>query len=763
MSFNLQRLALLFALFLSASSLMWSCHRDPATRIQKAMERGDHEFNGGKYPEAIIYYGQVLQVDSHYAEAHYKLAQSQMKMGSFASAFSEFARTVELDPQNWAAQLELAKLSLRGGKAQDAKDRALVILQGNSQNADAQIVLSSADAALGDSKKALREAQEATLMAPDQPIVFLNLGALQARTGDATGAEATLKKAKALDSTGVTAMMTLGSFYEQQRRWTQAVEEFQAAITRAPSNPMPRAALASVYMNQGQDALAEKTLAETKQQLKDDPGAYRMLGDYYLGRGENTKALSEFSALASQHPKDRQVRKTYIQLLVLNHRIDEAASLTDDLLKNSPQDIEGLALRGEIQLQQGKVDDSIQTLQQALHASADNAFAHYQMGLALRQKGKPQEAESELREAVRLSPSLYEAWRALGEIALQRGDWSGLHNIAVELKKIAPRAAEGYLFDATSRMNQNDAASAEADLNQLVTIAPDKALGYVKLGQLRAFQKRLNEAEALYRQALSHEPGSVEAVQGLVDVDFRRNKPDDGLQLLKTTIERNPNSTQLYLLQAQALLQNKQPGEAERALERALQIDKQNVNAVVLLAQVQAGRGARDEAISTYRRAIEIAPNSAALQVALGGLYESVGNWQKAQTTYQQALSMQPDNPQAANNLAYILLEHNGSVNLALTLAQAARRGLPNSPNTADTLGWAYYHNGAYSVAQPLLEEAVKKVSDNAAYRYHLGVTYQKLNDNARARAQFEKVISLNPGSPIADESRRALEQTSGG
>src|SRR3984885_8062300 len=173
MSFNL-RLTLLFALFLPASSLMWSCHRDPASRIQKAMERGDRESNAGKCPEAIIYYGQALQVDSHYAPAHYKLAQCQLKTGSFASAFREFARTVELDPQNWAAQLELAKLSLRGGKAQDAKDRALVILQSNPKNADAEMVSSSADAALGNSKDALREAQEATVMAPDQPAVFIN-------------------------------------------------------------------------------------------------------------------------------------------------------------------------------------------------------------------------------------------------------------------------------------------------------------------------------------------------------------------------------------------------------------------------------------------------------------------------------------------------------------------------------------------------------------------------------------------------------------
>jgi Tfp pilus assembly protein PilF len=108
MSFNLRRLTLLFALLLPASSLMMSCHWDPSSRIQKAMGRGDREFNEGKCPEAIIYYGQVLQIDSHHPQAHYKLAQCQLKMGNFASAFGEFARTVELDPQNWAAQLELA-------------------------------------------------------------------------------------------------------------------------------------------------------------------------------------------------------------------------------------------------------------------------------------------------------------------------------------------------------------------------------------------------------------------------------------------------------------------------------------------------------------------------------------------------------------------------------------------------------------------------------------------------------------------------------
>ena len=109
------------------------------------------------------------------------------------------------------------------------------------------------------------------------------------------------------------------------------------------------------------------------------------------------------------------------------------------------------------------------------------------------------------------------------------------------------------------------------------------------------------------------------------------------------------------------------------------------------------------------------------------------------------------------------MLEHGGSPNVALTLAQTARRGLPNLPNSADTLGWAYYNNGGYSVAVPLLEDAVKATPNNQAYRYHLGLTYQKLNDPAKAKAELEKAINLNPKSPVADQARSALSQLSGG
>ncbi len=125
----------------------------------------------------------------------------------------------------------------------------------------------------------------------------------------------------------------------------------------------------------------------------------------------------------------------------------------------------------------------------------------------------------------------------------------------------------------------------------------------------------------------------------------------------------------------------------------------------------------------------------------------------------QKALDVQPDYPLAANNLAYLMLEHGGNTDVALTLAQTARRSLPDSPNVADTLAVAYYQKGVYSSAIDLLQEGLAKQPNNAGMHYHLGLAYQKMNKSAQAREEFEKALKLNPKTADADAIRKALLQ----
>jgi tetratricopeptide (TPR) repeat protein len=103
------------------------------------------------------------------------------------------------------------------------------------------------------------------------------------------------------------------------------------------------------------------------------------------------------------------------------------------------------------------------------------------------------------------------------------------------------------------------------------------------------------------------------------------------------------------------------------------------------------------------------------------------------------------------------MMESGQEIDVALSLAQIAHRGMPNSPNTADTLAWAYYYKGTYASARDLLESALKISPDNASIQYHLGMTYSKLGDKADAILHLKKAAALAPNTQTQKNADQAL------
>src|SRR3974390_1950211 len=87
----LSSLVLLFLVFAFAS-----CSTDPSAKRQKFIAQGDQSFAKENYPEAVIYYSRALQVDKASAEAHYKLAKCYIKQKTWANAYQELSKAVEL-------------------------------------------------------------------------------------------------------------------------------------------------------------------------------------------------------------------------------------------------------------------------------------------------------------------------------------------------------------------------------------------------------------------------------------------------------------------------------------------------------------------------------------------------------------------------------------------------------------------------------------------------------------------------------------------
>lgn len=752
-----QKLNAFLTPILCIALLAVGCSRDPNIRKANFVRKGDVYFQKGEYREALITYSRAIQIDPDYADAYYKAAQCQLHLSNWQGAFQALARTVQLQPNNWPAQLDLAKLLLAGGESGQARDKALLILKNNPDDVDARMVLSNAYALLGDLTNSLAAAQEAVAKAPGRADAYTNLGILQERAGLFPQGEVSLQHAHALDSAALDPVMALGRAYERQKRWADAQKQYEAAISMAPKKVAPRIALASLWKNQGQLDLAQKVLEQAKTQLPDDPAAYRLLGQYYISLNEPEKALAEFQELSKAHPNDLEVKKTLAQLLMSAHRQPEANEITQNILKSAPQDSDALLLKAQSQLQEKKWDDAISTLQQLIHNAPQDAAAHFYLGTALRGKGDHILAAQELRKSLELQPGNIQAWRVLAAITQEDSDWTALESVGNHLKTAQPLIPDGYLYHGIARMNQGDGPGAEADLKTLLQLAPDSPVSYVTLAQLRVAEKKWSDAAALYKQALDRDPNSLAAIRGLTDISLVENKSGDALNFLGQQIARNPSSAPLYILQGEVLLRSKQPEPAAAAFSRALELDPKNASALASLGQAYDALNQKDKAIENYKQAISLSPRTVSLYLALGGVYEKQGDWQQARDYYQKGHDIQPDNPLAANNLAYILLEHGGDPNVALTLAQIARKGLPNLPNSADTLGWAYYRIGAYSSAAPLLESAVKGKPDNQTYHFHLGLTYQKLKDRTRAKAELEKALSIDPKSSIAEQARQAL------
>src|ERR1700745_2492394 len=238
------RTATLFLLIISLT--LSACSRDPNVRKQKFVAQGDAYFNAGRYPEAQISYSRALQIDSRYVVALYKSAQCSERVGNWNAAYNELLRTVDLDPQNWPAQLDLGKIFLGGGKPQEAKDRALLILRSNPKDVEAQILLSGSDAALGNQQAALSEAREAVNLDPGRASVYLNLALFQQKWGALSEAEANLLKAQSLDPSSATPRMILGAIYENQKRADDARKQFEAAIKADTKNRRARTVRATL-------------------------------------------------------------------------------------------------------------------------------------------------------------------------------------------------------------------------------------------------------------------------------------------------------------------------------------------------------------------------------------------------------------------------------------------------------------------------------------------------------------------------------------
>jgi tetratricopeptide (TPR) repeat protein len=750
-------------LVLITGSLL-GCSRDPNVRKRKYLESGNRYFEKHQYREAGIQYSNAVQVDGRYADAHYQLARTYLAMHAYGNAYTELRRTVELAPDNIQAKLDLADLLIASRNFPDGEEQIQQVIDKQPDNVQARNLLANLRSLQGNYELAVQEVQKAIAIAPNQPDGYITLSFIQQKMNQTAAAEESLKKATTLDPKSTQAWSSLGRLCLAQHRVAEAEQAFLKAIDADPKSSAVYTQLAALYMNEKQLDKGEQVSLRGKEALTDEAQGYQILGEYFITTKQMQKAVEEYRDILKRFPKDDAARQNYIQALLNTGQTGEAEKYIAKLVKDSNnKSVVAMIGNAQLMLSNGKVADAIATLDQAVKAEPENALAHYYLGIARNQNGEFQRAEAELRESVRLNPFNNAAQLALAQIAVSKGDLDLLQSTAEQMMRLEPLSDRGFVYRGMVAIGRRNYAEAEAFLKRATEVAPNDALPYTRMGRLRELQNRPADAEKLYEEALAKDADATEAMQGLLGIYLRQKQPDRAIASIQAQIAKAPKNGQyLYLLGATYYDLKKYP-EAEASLTKSIELDKFNTEAFYLLGRTQVFEDAKDRAIATSNIWITNNPRDVRAYVLLGSLENQNGNPQHAQELYKKALEIQPDNALAANNLANLMLAQGQNKDMALTLAQTARRQMPDSPVTADTLAWAYYNKGTYGLAIELLEGAVKQSPQDATMHYHLGMCYQKAGKTAKAKQHLDRALLLDPKLPEAAEIKKTLTENSSG
>ena len=89
--------------------------------------------------------------------------------------------------------------------------------------------------------------------------------------------------------------------------------------------------------------------------------------------------------------------------------------------------------------------------------------------------------------------------------------------------------------------------------------------------------------------------------------------------------------------------------------------------------------------------------------------------------------------------------------------AVGAAGAVPVFAEVDDTLGWVYYKKSLPSLAIGPLRESVNQRPDQPEVLYHLGLTYAKLGDKAKAKQTLQRALDLNPRFVGSESARQTL------
>jgi Tfp pilus assembly protein PilF len=190
--------------------------------------------------------------------------------------------------------------------------------------------------------------------------------------------------------------------------------------------------------------------------------------------------------------------------------------------------------------------DDIALYGHAVKVTANNYWAHYNLGLALAHTGNLEQANSHFLEAIRIKPSDAKANLNIGVITAMRGNHDLAMTYFYKALQAKPDYAEAHKNLGIALMQKGNLDDAVSRLREAFKLLPsDPEIPYL-LGRVLAKQENHDEAMKYFTRALEIKPDYAEAHNNLGIALARKGKVSEAIAHFREALWIRPEYREAY-------------------------------------------------------------------------------------------------------------------------------------------------------------------------------------------------------------------------
>jgi len=337
------------------------------------------------------------------------------------------------------------------------------------------------------------------------------LALLLGERGRIREARAEAELACLLDPTDSWSHVVLARLWNMDRRDKEAAAAFEKAIRLWVGS---EAAIQGLFALCRSDDDRRRALDLVREEILrqvsagDAPLLFRAHAQDLLAADE---LLTDLKELLEVRPDHRRLWTATVDHLIAMNRIDEAREVGERCVERFPLELRAWLDLARVRMILGDIEDETRALQQSLHISPGNGFAHRRLSEIARLNGRDQEARQQLEAAIAASPldAINHGW--LAELLWEAGERTeALSRLETALGlEPAYEWARNALRVWSEQSDDRDRAVAFA--RTLCRRRAGDVRAWLLLSHTLASDDRLEERLAAVDRAIALAPRSVEA------------------------------------------------------------------------------------------------------------------------------------------------------------------------------------------------------------------------------------------------------------